>query len=68
VDIFEGGEWAALQDVVEVGQGIKAAAAGALDEGVEDGRGLPGFGIADEQVVFLADGAGPDGVFDCYPA
>lgn len=64
VDLVQGGDGAAAQDVVEVGEGVEAAAAGAGDEGVEDGGGFPGFGVADEQVVFLPDGAGADGVFD----
>lgn len=58
------GDGAAAQDVVEIGEGGEAAAAGAGDEGVENGGGFPSFGVADEQVVFLPDGAGADGVFD----
>ena len=64
VDLIQVGDGAAAQDIVKVGEGGEAAAAGAGDEGVEDGGSFPGFGIADEQVVFLADGAGADGVFD----
>ena len=64
MDLVKGGDGAALQDVVEVGQGIKAAAAGAFDEGVEDGGGFAGFGIADEEIVFLPKGGGADPVFD----
>ena len=53
VDLVQVGDGAAAQDIVKVGEGVEAAAAGAGDEGVEDGGSFPGFGIADEQVVFL---------------
>ena len=64
MDLIEGGDGTAAQDVVEVGLGVEAAATGAFDEGVVDGGGFAGFGIADEEIVLFADGAGSDGVFD----
>lgn len=52
------------EDVPEVGVGIKAAAAAALDDGVEDGAAVAGGVGTDEEPVFLAQGGGPDGVLD----
>ena len=45
-----------LEDVGEVNFRVVAVAAGALDEGVNDGAALAGGFAADEEPVFLADG------------
>jgi hypothetical protein len=37
----------------------KASPFAALDDGVDDGTALPGFGLADEQQVLLAHRRGP---------
>jgi hypothetical protein len=47
------------QNVLEVGVGIEAAPAAALDDGVEDGSSLPGSGFSHEQ---------PDGMTFGKPA
>ena len=52
------------EHVTQVGVGIKAAAAAAFDDRVEDGSALAGSGFADEEPVLFPDGGGTDGVFD----
>ena len=60
--VGHGGE--TLEDVGEVGLGVVAVAAGALDQGVNDGAALAGGFAADEEPVFLADGGGADAILD----
>ena len=54
----------AFNDVGEVGLRVDALSLGADEQCVEDGTAFSGFGVADEEVVFLADGTGTDGVLD----
>ena len=54
----------AREHVAQVGLWVDAAAAAALDEGVEDGSAMAGLGLADEQPVLLPHGRGTDGVLD----
>ena len=62
---FSGGRGGdAADDVGEVGFGIKAPAAGAGGDGVEDGALLSGFSRAEEEEVLFANGAGTDFIFD----
>jgi hypothetical protein len=51
------------EEPVEVGTRVEAAPQAAADKAVEDGRAGTSFDIADEQPVFLAKGARPDGIF-----
>jgi hypothetical protein len=50
------------EEPMEVGPRVEAAPQAAADKAVEDGRAGTSFDIADEQPVFLAKGARPDGV------
>ncbi len=52
------------EQVVKVSQGINAPAAAALQDCVEDGGFLSGFGCPDKEPVLFADGRGPDGILD----
>ncbi len=45
------------EDFAQVGLRVDASAAAGFDEREEDGAALSGFGFADEQPVFLADGS-----------
>ena len=60
--VGHGGE--PLQDVGEVGFGVVAVAADALNQGVNDGAALAGGFAADEEPVLLADGSGADAVLN----
>ena len=60
--VGHGGE--PLQDVGEVGFGVVAVAADALNQGVNDGAALAGGFAADEEPVLLADGGGADAVLN----
>lgn len=55
--------WQAREDGAQVGVGIEAAPPAAFDDGVDDGAALAGFGVADEEPVFLAESGGANGVF-----
>lgn len=54
----------ALEEVGEIGGGVDAGPVAVADQGVERGGACAALGIAHEQPVFLADGAGSDGVLD----
>ena len=56
--------WQLGEDFAQVSLRVDATAATGFDDRKEDGAALSGFGFADEQPVFLADGSWPDGVFD----
>jgi len=52
------------QHLAQVSVGIKASAAAAFDDGVEDGSTVSGSGFADEEPVLFAQGRGANGVLD----
>lgn len=62
--VLVGHGWEAFEDVGEVGLGVVTVAAGAFDEGVDDGAALAGGLAAHEEPVLFADGGGPDAVLD----
>jgi hypothetical protein len=51
--VLIGHGWKPFQDVGEVGFGVVAVTAGALDEGVDDGAALAGGLAADEEPVLF---------------
>ena len=61
VDLPVRGRGQAREDVAQVREGIEAAPTAAFDHGVQDRTTLAGFGLADEQPVFLAQRGGTDG-------
>lgn len=52
-DLVVGHGGQTIQNVPEVGQGVEAAPATALDDGIDHGTALPGAGLAYEQPVLL---------------
>ena len=52
------------QHVLEIGVGIEVPAAAGFNDGVNDGAAFSGISLAHKEPVLLADGRGPDGVFD----
>lgn len=60
--VGHGGE--TFEDVGEIGFGVVTLAAGAFDEGVDDGAALAGGLTTHEEPVLFADGGGADSVFD----
>ena len=63
VDLVVGHVREAGEDVPQIGIGVEAAAAAALNDRVNDGAVFPGPGLADKEPVLFAQGGGPDGVF-----
>ncbi len=63
-DLLVGPCWQLGEDFAQVGLRVDSSTAAGFDDRKEDGAALFGFGLADEQPVFLADGSWPDGVFD----
>lgn len=54
----------AFDHVGEVGLWVDALSLGADEQRVDDGAAFTCFGVPDEQVVLLSDGAGTDGILD----
>ena len=53
-----------LDDVGQIGLWVDALSLGTNEQCVEDSASLTGFGMSDEEVILLADGAGTNGVLD----
>ena len=62
LDLPVGQRRQAGEDFPQVGLGVDSSTTARFDDREQDGAALPGFGFADEQPVFLADGSWPDGV------
>jgi hypothetical protein len=61
------------ENIFQVSVRIEAAPPAAFEDGVDDGAALASLGVADKELVFLADGRGANGVFhqvvvDLHPA
>lgn len=52
------------ENFTKISKRVKTASPTVFDDGVNDGAGLAGVGITDEEPVFVANGGGANGVFD----
>lgn len=62
VNLPIGGRGQAREDVTQVREGIETTPPAALDDGVQDGATLAGFGVANEHPILFAESRRADGV------
>jgi hypothetical protein len=64
LDLPVGHRRQAGEHIAQISLRVDASAAASFDDGEQDGTALAGFSLADEEPIFLADGAGTNGVLN----